>query len=189
MQAWLSEKGIEFDGNLLKPEWYKLIKSHKENFKSFSIDKIMAEQNHNVLRLPPYHPDLNPIEMAWSIIKQYVGSKNVKWNLNIVIGLIKEKVNSMGAREWEVLCNKVKAVEEQYTKSDHVVDLMTEQFIIRVSDDSDDSSESDDSVDVDSESSNDDDQVPSTSASSIQQQPCSLLQDDLMEGISLLSDE
>ncbi|GBP80887.1 hypothetical protein EVAR_52191_1 [Eumeta japonica] len=126
----------------------------------------MAEQNHTILRLPPYHPDLNPIEMAWSTIKQYVGSKNVKWNINNAIELIIEKVNLMGAPEWEVLGDKVKRIEEEYAKSDHVVDLMTEEFIIRVGDDVDDdedSSDSDDSEDIDGESSNDDDEVmPST---------------------------
>lgn len=49
----------------------------------------------------------------------------------------------MGAQEWEKICKKVKDIEEEYAKSDHVVDLLTEQFIIRV----DDSSEDDDSDD------------------------------------------
>lgn len=31
--------------------------------------------NHGALRLPPYHPDFNPIEMAWTAIK--VAAKNV----------------------------------------------------------------------------------------------------------------
>lgn len=91
MQAWLSEKVIEYDDELLNPQLYQLIKTHKEQFKTFSIDEILAEHNHNILRLPPYHPDLNPIEMAWSMIKQYVGSKNVKWNINNAIELVKEK--------------------------------------------------------------------------------------------------
>ncbi|GBP15414.1 hypothetical protein EVAR_80585_1 [Eumeta japonica] len=72
----------------------------------------------------------------------------------------------MGASEWEVLCERVKRIEEEYAKSDHVVDLMTEEFIIRVCDDTDndeDSLDSDDSEDVDGESSDDDDEVmPST---------------------------
>ncbi|GBP68521.1 hypothetical protein EVAR_55654_1 [Eumeta japonica] len=72
----------------------------------------------------------------------------------------------MGAPEWEVSCDKVKRIEEEYAKSDYVVDLMTDEFIIRVGDDTDDdedSSDSDDNEDVDGESSNDNDEViPST---------------------------
>lgn len=90
MQAWLTEKGIQYDLSLQKPELYKLIRINKNRFKSFSIDRILGEQGHEVLRLPPYHPDLNPIEMAWSDIKQYVGRKNVNWSLKKCIELIKE---------------------------------------------------------------------------------------------------
>ncbi|CAH2238801.1 jg7735 [Pararge aegeria aegeria] len=68
MQAWLIEKGIQYEETLLKPHLYNLIKANKERFKTFSIDRILAEQGHQVLRLPLYHPDLNPIEMAWSDI-------------------------------------------------------------------------------------------------------------------------
>lgn len=78
MQAWLTEKGIHYDEMLLKPQLYNLIKVNKERFKTFSVDRILGEKGHEVLRLPPYHPNLNPIEMAWSDIKQYVASKNVK---------------------------------------------------------------------------------------------------------------
>lgn len=189
MQAWLSEKGIQFDEIMLKPQLYQLIKTHKEQYKTFSIDKILAEHNHIILRLPPYHPDLNPIEMAWAMIKQYVGSKNVKWNLNHAIELVKEKVNLMGAREWEILCNKVNSVEEEYAKSDHIIDIMTEQFVIRVTDDSSDSEESVD-VDTDNSEMSDDDVAPSGSASCFQPQPSSSISyDDFMEGISTLPDD
>ena len=152
MQNWLTDKGIQYDSTMLKPQLYNLIKANKERFKTFSIDQILAEANHSILRLPPYHPDLNPIEMAWATIKQYVASKNVKWNLQECTKLIKEKVSLMGAQEWEKICKKVKDIEEEYAKSDHVVDLLTEQFIIRV----DDSSEDDDSDDG-SEDDDDDD--------------------------------
>lgn len=150
MQAWLTEKGIMYDTAYLKPQLYNLIKANKERFKTFSIDQILAEHNHQILRLPPYHPDLNPIEMAWSTIKQYVASKNVTWNLNKCIELIKEKVAKMGEQEWTILCQKVKNIEEEYAKSDHVVDMMTEQFIIYVDEESSETDTDSDGVDNDS---------------------------------------
>ncbi|XP_045458527.1 uncharacterized protein LOC123668880 [Melitaea cinxia] len=149
MQAWLTEKGIMYDKAYLKPQLYNLIKANKDRFKTFSINQILVENKHQILRLPPYHPDLNPIEMAWSTIKQYVASKNVTWNLNKCTELIKEKVAQMGEREWQILCQKVKNIEEEYAKSDHVVDMMTEQFIIHVDEESSEN-------DTDSDGANDD---------------------------------
>lgn len=149
MQAWLTDKQITFSPEMLKPQLYQLIKSNKDRFKTFSVDKIFKEHNHDVLRLPPYHPDLNPIEMAWATIKAYVGSKNIQWNVPRVIELVNEKVNAMGPSDWKKLCDKVRTIEEAYLKSDHVIDEMTEEFIIRVGDaDSSDADSNSDSSDV-----------------------------------------
>jgi len=181
MQGWLTEKGIQYEETLLKPQLYNLIRANKDRFKTFSIDRILAEQGHQVLRLPPYHPDLNPIEMAWSDIKQYVGSKNVKWSVAKCIELIQEKVLLMGAWDWGKLCQKVKDIEEQYVKSDHVVDLVTEEFIIRVDGDSSEDSlgESDDDDAVSA-----DDRSSPEPGPSVSKRPCW----DTIEGVRPLSD-
>ncbi|XP_037875263.1 uncharacterized protein LOC119630329 [Bombyx mori] len=147
MKKWLQEKEIPYDENMLKPQLFSLIKAHKEQHKTYSIDKILSNHNLSVLRLPPYHPDLNPIEMAWAAIKGYVSSKNVNWSTGKVIELVKEKVAAMGAPEWGRLCQKIKEIEAEYVKSDHVVDLLTDEFVIFADDD----------CDTDKESSDDDD--------------------------------
>lgn len=183
MQNWLRQKGVEFEESMLKPQLYNLIKKYKEQFKKFSIDAILNEAGHSTLRLPPYHPDLNPIEMAWSQIKGYVASKNVSWNLTQIIGLVNEKVNLIGATEWEKLCTKVKEIEGNYCKSDHVVDMMTETFIIRVGDDDSDSNDDEISSDDDSD---DVEMASSSSTNTASSSGFHVTHDDLMEGVSSL---
>lgn len=43
----------------------------------FKSDEIITKAGHTVLRLPPYHPDLNPIEMIWGAVKNAIASRNV----------------------------------------------------------------------------------------------------------------
>ncbi|XP_046428166.1 uncharacterized protein LOC124183570 [Neodiprion fabricii] len=176
MQKWLRDRDIQYRENMLKPELYHLIKLNRDLHKKFSVDNILAENNHSVLRLPPYHPDLNPIETAWANIKGYVSSKNVTWNFEKVKELVNEKVAAMGPSEWAKLCKKVKEIEDEYIKSDHVVDVVTEQFIIFADDDSEsDSDDDDDEIDDDDETT---EPTPGTSSASAGF--------DIMEGISIL---
>jgi transposase len=45
--------------------------AHKVN----GVDQLIQARGAEVLYLPPYSPDLNPIEKAWSKIKQFLRSK------------------------------------------------------------------------------------------------------------------
>jgi hypothetical protein len=47
-----------------KIQVYDLIKAHKPLHKNVVMDNIMAAYIHVVLRVSPYHPDLNPIELV-----------------------------------------------------------------------------------------------------------------------------
>jgi hypothetical protein len=82
MINWLSDRGIPFSDWMWKLILYSLIKFHKPQFKTFKIDALLAEHGHSALRLLPYHPDLNPIELIWVSVKEYVARKNVSFCLD-----------------------------------------------------------------------------------------------------------
>lgn len=58
----------------------------------FSIAALIATYNHSVLRLPPYHPDLNSIEIILALLKNHVASLNTTFKLNDSIELVNEKI-------------------------------------------------------------------------------------------------
>jgi transposase len=41
----------------------------------------LARYGHVALHLPPYHPELNPIEKMWAVVKNWVAMKNVTFQL------------------------------------------------------------------------------------------------------------
>lgn len=63
MISWLNSRKISFEEKITKPELYELIKQNqKEEDIKYALDELLASQGHSVLRLPPYHPEFNPIE-------------------------------------------------------------------------------------------------------------------------------
>ncbi|KAJ9595987.1 hypothetical protein L9F63_012808 [Diploptera punctata] len=107
-----------------------LIYRNKPTHKTYVIDTILAENNHTVLRLPPYHPDLNPIELIWGDVKQWVGSKNVSFKIKDVEMLCRERFKEIGKKEWENVCNKVEENEHEYWEKDGIMEERIEKIII-----------------------------------------------------------
>lgn len=134
MIDWLKNHNIPVNPNQNKPAIYDIILQNKQEHIQYSIDKIMAEYGHSVLRLPPYHPDFNPIENIWAQIKQYVAQRNVDMNMTSIKNLLKEKVNMIGPEDWKKVCQHAIKCEEDFRIYENKIDDYSDQFIINTND-------------------------------------------------------
>ena len=98
MIDWLTKMGIPFNPKATKPELYEIIKWHKPAPK-YAVDKIIRDAGHEVLRTPPYHCQLQPIELIWGLLKQHVSNNNTEFTLDHIKSLVKEKMNAIGIEE------------------------------------------------------------------------------------------
>ena len=62
MLFWLDKHGIQYSSDMTKAELYDLVEMHKPQYETSAIDCLLADHGHTAVRLPPYLPDLNPIE-------------------------------------------------------------------------------------------------------------------------------
>ena len=151
MQLWLRERNIQFQPDMLKPQLYDIIKHNKDKHKTFAIDEMVEPLGHVILRLPPYHPDLNPIEKIWALLKEDVASKNVTFKLRDAERLALKKLDEITVEEWRRRCERAKRFEADFIQKDAVMDELEDRFIIRLGDDSSsDDEDSDDSSDEES---------------------------------------
>lgn len=139
MIDWLTEKGIPCSHAMTKIQLYEIIKSIKQQHRQFKINTILEAHGHTALRLPPYHPELNPIEMIWGIVKNYVASQNVTFNLEDARKLAEEKFNQINEETWNKVCDHVKSTEQKFWENEHVMDIITDSLVIHVKNDSSDS--------------------------------------------------
>jgi hypothetical protein len=75
-----------------------LVPHLKPGHKSPKVDALIELAGARVLRLPPYSPDFNPIEMAISKIKSFL-RKLARRNLDALFEAIDEAMNQITARD------------------------------------------------------------------------------------------
>ncbi|RZF32437.1 hypothetical protein LSTR_LSTR001901 [Laodelphax striatellus] len=151
MQQWLNDRNIQFTVDMLKVQLYDLIKLHKPASIRYLIDDIIKAQGFDVLRLPPYHPELNTIELIWADVKNWVASHNVTFKFNDVERLTKFKFESMNVADWEKKCESVKRLEEYFFGNQAQLENTVESYVIKLG------VESSDDEDFGSEDGSDDD--------------------------------
>ena len=97
----------------MKVDLLKKIKDAKPT-KQFETDVIAENFTHKVLRLPVALPELNPIELAWSVVKGCVAKHNQKFTLKEVEALVPEAISTVTLAMWSKFCDHTKKVEEEY---------------------------------------------------------------------------
>ena len=108
----------------------------------------MKRKGHEVLRLPPYHCELNPIELIWGDLKGFVGRENSTIKREDVKALIKKGFAQIDSAKWLHACEHVKKYIEQKFWKSYAIQEEIEKIIINLDSDSDsDSDEMSDQTD------------------------------------------
>lgn len=141
MKQWLAERNISYPASALKPDLYEIIKKkHKSDNEEYRLHAICAAAGHSVIRLP----DLNPIEMVWGTVKNWVGQRNVTFKLDDAMRLAEEKFNSISGEDQAAYCNKVENREDQYFAREMDIDTRTDNIIITSDSEGSETSDEDD---------------------------------------------
>ena len=73
---WLTDNNIPHNPSDVRVELYELVKLCKKVYQRYEIDELAAASGHQVLRLPPYYCQFNPIELVWAQVKEGIKKKN-----------------------------------------------------------------------------------------------------------------
>jgi transposase len=121
---WLHKKNIDFDTGLTKPELYEIIKKYRNMSPDYRIDKILGEHGHEIVRLPPYRPEFNPVEKIFlgGCRKNWVATNNVTFKLNDVEALARRNFAELAPEVWVNTCNSVKKIEEAFIQKQHMLE-------------------------------------------------------------------
>lgn len=121
LRKWLDDEGIPWGQDLLKSELYTLCKSFKPK-PEYKIDKIVEAAGHSILRTPQYHPELQPIEMCWGIMKNYM-AKHCDFKLQKFRDNLPLAFSHVTSKTCQKLIAKTVKEENKYWYEDSEIDV------------------------------------------------------------------
>ncbi len=121
MECWLRSNNIPFDPKTrTKITLYKtyIAQERKRSiYHRYYIDELAKTKGIEIIRLPPYHCQFNPIELIWATLKPRAGKRNANFKMAELREIFEEEVQKITADEWKnCIKHAQKLVEEYLTK-------------------------------------------------------------------------
>lgn len=113
---WLEDKGEVVDNSMVILELLDIVKRIKPLHNKYVIDELAKATNKTILRLPPYHRKLNPIELAWSSVKNHVKMNNTTFKLPDVKKLLIEGIERLDQVMWKNFIEHTKKEKTNFGK-------------------------------------------------------------------------
>ncbi|XP_050294327.1 uncharacterized protein LOC126734670 [Anthonomus grandis grandis] len=133
MTEWLTKNGIQHDPAARKWELFEIIQRNKppSDEKNYVVDRIIRTHGHVALRTPPYMCELNPIELVWAQLKNYIRSHNTTGDLAMknLAQLVQDGIESLTPLHWVNCCKHVMEIENKFWETDQIMEEV-EQLII-----------------------------------------------------------
>jgi transposase len=117
---WLEQNKICCRDDCLKPELGEILKKIAPE-PIYEIDEIARSYGHVVLRTPPYHPELQPIETCWGVVKNHVG-RNCDFTMNNLIEQLDSGFSQVTAKTCAKIIAKVRGIEDKFWTEDLKMD-------------------------------------------------------------------
>ena len=88
----------------------------------YETDHIAKQYGHEVIRLPVAHTELNPIELAWAVVKDYCRKNNQLFTLKGIEALIPQGFQQCSPDKFKHFCEHVKQIEEDFWQKDGLLE-------------------------------------------------------------------
>lgn len=121
---WLEKNKFICSSDCLKAELIELLDKHAPE-PTYLIDELAQQHGHEVIRTPPYHPELQPIEICWGIVKNEVGRHCdfTMSNLEVQLAGAFDKVTEKTCGK---IMKKIRDVEDKFWEEDVLLEKQQE---------------------------------------------------------------
>ena len=124
IKAWLAANNCPCRDDMVKAEIVDLLKSKAPPTPIYVLDELARQKGHEVLRTPPYHPELQPIEVCWGITKNHIGKNNSDFTMVNLHAQLEAGFAKVTAETCKGLIKKIRATEDKFWKEDYELDVL-----------------------------------------------------------------
>jgi transposase len=116
IRFWLEQNNIPLRDDCLKVEMVEILNKFSPT-PTYDIDEIASEFGHEVLRTPPYHPELQPIETCWAVVKNKI-ARNCDFTMANLLNQLDDAFGAVTIKTCNGLMEKIRNVEDKFWEDD-----------------------------------------------------------------------
>jgi hypothetical protein len=128
IRSWLEANKIPCKDDCLKVELIDILRKIAPE-PTYRLDVIARQHGHEVIRTPPYHPELQPIETCWGILKNEV-ARHCDFTLSNLKTQLEQAFDKITATICQGIINKVRSIEDRFWEDDAKLDEQQENLIL-----------------------------------------------------------
>lgn len=121
IRAWLEKNNIACREDCLKAEMVEILQKMAPA-PIYIIDEIANEQGHEVIRTPPYHPELQPIEICWGVVKNDM-ARNCDFTMKNLTLQLEKSFGIVTPKTCASIIEKVRKKEDCFWEEDKNEDI------------------------------------------------------------------
>ncbi|MBA7623678.1 hypothetical protein ES703_31076 [subsurface metagenome] len=120
LRRWLTRNSYPWQEDMLKSELMELC-ARFAPVPEYQLDILATEHEMSILRTPPYHPELQPIETCWAVVKNYMAD-NCDFTMKGLRERLPEAFEKVTPRTCQEIIAKVIEQEDKYWTEDEKLD-------------------------------------------------------------------
>jgi len=123
---WLLLNKVPCNPDCLKAELIEILNKFTVS-PIYIIDEIAQQFGHKIIRTPPYHPELQPIEICWGVLKNEV-ARNCNFTMENLLIQLEYAFEKVTKETCSKIIKKVRQVEDAFWKGDQIIDEKNEDL-------------------------------------------------------------
>lgn len=124
IRTWLETNKIPCKDDCLKVELVEILRKMAPE-PTYAIDVIARKYGHEIIRTLTDHPELQPIERCWGVLKNEI-ARNCDFTMDNLMFQLENAFEKVTAKTCQKVITKVRTVEDTFWKEDVKLESLQE---------------------------------------------------------------